>query len=725
MAEARLTAVVETKGAKRANDELNKISKTSKNVEGNVIRAEKRFKSFGKNASAAIAAVDGPLGGIASRVTALNTLLGTGSAAVTAFAVAAVAASAALAQGVFELDKLNVSLAKSEALIKATGNAAGFTAEQLQNQAQALALTTLASTEQIQKAQGILQTFDKVSRETFTTAISLAQDLATVYGGDAASQATQLGKALQDPIKGITALNRVGVTFSDTQKEQIENFVKGGQTAEAQGVILANLASQVGGAGGAVASGTLAGAFDTTGQVYTEFIAKLANSTGTYTGLISLVNTFNQGLLSLSSTLDTDTNNSVQELVKQRQEIQAELDKFGDLSQLPIFGSLFGPSQAEAKVLQDEINEINNQIGAIQDKNKARIVAETKAVEDSEKKQEEIRNRELDSIAKRDKIKADKAKEAAQRELQTLLNLNNSELEAVNVKEDARLSRLKSSLDQQLINEQEFQAAKTEIELNASLSRDALKDAELEKVRARNAEELNLARARITEEQELSNNALKSISSGLVDVAISGGKVEDVILSVSKSIIQAGVDQLVQSQINKNIETAALLQVKSAEIAGTSLQAGQNAFAATAAIPVIGPAAAPAAATAATAAAGSIGSSALSAFAARAQGGHLNAGQSTTFAEKGELEILTPASASSIKTAQQMRSIMGKDSGGGSNVNLVVIDQSTGSKEFEESIDDDGRFILLIRDTVALDIANGNSTISKSLAGSTTTERRR
>ena len=75
MADARLNVAVTTKGAKRASDELNGLAKNAKKTETNVIRAEKRFKSFGKNASAAIAAVDGPLGGISSRVSSLTTVL--------------------------------------------------------------------------------------------------------------------------------------------------------------------------------------------------------------------------------------------------------------------------------------------------------------------------------------------------------------------------------------------------------------------------------------------------------------------------------------------------------------------------------------------------------------------------------------------------------------------------------------------------------------------------
>ena len=63
----------------------------------------------------------------------------------------------------------------------------------------------------------------------------------------------RLGKALNDPIKGISALTRVGVTFTDSQKEQIKTLVESGDTMEAQRIILKELTSEFGGAAEAAA----------------------------------------------------------------------------------------------------------------------------------------------------------------------------------------------------------------------------------------------------------------------------------------------------------------------------------------------------------------------------------------------------------------------------------------------------------------------------------------
>lgn len=81
------------------------------------------------------------------------------------------------------------------------------------------------------------------------------------------SSTIMLGKALNDPIKGMDALGRAGVTFDAQQKQQIRTYMELGDIQAAQGVILEELESQVGGLGEAFRKTTegrmmaMAGAF--------------------------------------------------------------------------------------------------------------------------------------------------------------------------------------------------------------------------------------------------------------------------------------------------------------------------------------------------------------------------------------------------------------------------------------------------------------------------------
>src|SRR6185503_5795133 len=99
----------------------------------------------------------------------------------------------------------------------------------------------------IQGGENLLLTFTNIGEDVFPSAVKAMNDMAVamaegdVSAVDLKGSAIQLGKALNDPVKGITALTRVGVTFSDQQKKQIKDFVEQGRVADAQRVILAEL----------------------------------------------------------------------------------------------------------------------------------------------------------------------------------------------------------------------------------------------------------------------------------------------------------------------------------------------------------------------------------------------------------------------------------------------------------------------------------------------------
>lgn len=151
--------------------------------------------------------------------------------------------------------------AQSEAVVKSTGGAANISADQMGDLAEAISKKTAVDDEAIQSAENLLATFTNVRNEAgkgndvFNQATSTLVDMAAALGTDVSSGAIQLGKALNDPVKGITALTRVGVTFTDQQKAQIAAMVEAGDVAGAQKVILAELNKEFGGSAEAQATG--------------------------------------------------------------------------------------------------------------------------------------------------------------------------------------------------------------------------------------------------------------------------------------------------------------------------------------------------------------------------------------------------------------------------------------------------------------------------------------
>jgi hypothetical protein len=133
------------------------------------------------------------------------------------------------------------------ATLRSTGFAAGVTQEQLNEQAEALQRVTRFSDETIGKSQAMLLTFTRIGKEVLPEATESTLDLAQKFGGDATQAAVMLGKALNDPIAGITNLSRVGVQLSNAQEAQIKQFMRQGNILAAQKVILAEVQVQTGG----------------------------------------------------------------------------------------------------------------------------------------------------------------------------------------------------------------------------------------------------------------------------------------------------------------------------------------------------------------------------------------------------------------------------------------------------------------------------------------------
>ena len=150
-------------------------------------------------------------------------------------------------QGTLDAQAMNSTLANMTQQLKTTGGASGKTVAGLKSAADAMEMKIGVDAQEIVEAQSVLLTFTKVSGKEFDKATGLAFDMAAVLGGDAKSASMQLGKALNDPVKGMTSLSRAGVQFTAQQKEQAKAMIASGDVTGAQGIILKELETQFGG----------------------------------------------------------------------------------------------------------------------------------------------------------------------------------------------------------------------------------------------------------------------------------------------------------------------------------------------------------------------------------------------------------------------------------------------------------------------------------------------
>ncbi|WP_380166586.1 hypothetical protein [Jannaschia sp. R86511] len=200
-----------------------------------------------KSAQRALDTVSGRLGKFGKAAGAAALKIGAvGAAAVGAAAVGLIRAGEAASTANARIG----NIAESMGLF---GGEAGAVTDRLVKLAEATARQTGIDTNSIKATQAKLLTFKELASTadeaggTFDRANQAALDLAAAGFGEAESNAAQLGKALNDPIKGLTALTRSGVTFTKAEKDRIAALVESNKTGEAQQLILSAIETQVGG----------------------------------------------------------------------------------------------------------------------------------------------------------------------------------------------------------------------------------------------------------------------------------------------------------------------------------------------------------------------------------------------------------------------------------------------------------------------------------------------
>lgn len=203
-------------------------------------------------------------------------------ARVGAFALGA-GLAASVKVGVDEMLEAQRVTAQTNAVIKSTGGAANVSADQLAKLAGKLSEVSAVDDELIQSGANVLLTFTNVrnaagkNNDIFNQATQMALDMSTALGTDLKGANIQLGKALNNPVKGITALSRVGVSFTKEQKNMIDEMMDAGNVMGAQKIILAELTKEFGGSA-AAAGGTASGAINKLKNNFAEMSATIVEA---------------------------------------------------------------------------------------------------------------------------------------------------------------------------------------------------------------------------------------------------------------------------------------------------------------------------------------------------------------------------------------------------------------------------------------------------------------
>lgn len=356
-------------------------------------------------------------------------------------------------------------------------------------------------------------------------------------------------------------------------------------------------------------------------------------------------------------------------------------------------------------------------------------------VTDTENKKAEATQKAADkraeSEAKAAERKTEQQRAQAANFLDTVARQNEDELKAIDAQEQQKLDRLTAFREQGAINEQQYEDTRTQIILDADTARQEELDKREKDRRAKeqkgddfmaqimgqNATELELYDIQQKQKEEV---AKQYRDQGLISeeeyqrslVAIAGNYNKK--RSTEYSAMLGETTDNLRTALGEGNKMYKAFAIANAIM--NTYQGAVAAFQSAAAIPIVGWVAAPIAAAAAVAAGLANVAKIRS---AREQGGNLSAGQMSTIAERGQPEVIMPAGASRVRTAAQMRQIMGENGQSSSGMpDIQIVNQTTGKIDSATTEQmDEGKLRLIIRETVSSDLGDSNSSISKMRRG--------
>lgn len=187
------------------------------------------------------------------------------------------------------------AIAQLDAALLSTGNAIGYTRDQLTSMAAELQKVSTFGDEAIIEAQARLVTYTGIVGTNFPRALQAVVDQSARLNTTITQSAELIGKALESPVKAAAALSDAGfgAAFTEEVKNTIESLVDQGKEAEAQIIILKILEDAYGGAAKA-ARDTLGGAISSLQNAFGDLLEGEGGSvTSTTDAINDLTDTLN------------------------------------------------------------------------------------------------------------------------------------------------------------------------------------------------------------------------------------------------------------------------------------------------------------------------------------------------------------------------------------------------------------------------------------------------
>jgi phage-related minor tail protein len=447
---------LDTRQIKSGQRDLDNLGKSADNASRDTIKFEKSVQSASSSLASFARSALAPIAGITSLVAVMNKL-------------------------VSETIKSQNEQSQLSAVLRSTGESAGFTADQLNKMATSMAKASTFGAGDIVSAQTRLLSYTNIMGNEFPAAMQSVIDMSARLGMSLEQSAETIGRALDIPSQGLSALSRQGFRFSEEQRELAKQLEATGRTAEAQKMILDALANAYGGAAEA-AKNTLGGSLAELREAFNTLFTVSSENAGFFaqaiSGITTAVKILNGEVKTSSDLFDRmfPAYQKYSEQLAKEQGQNANKFQFGgrftnlptpntqliDLTKEAEFFRKNNPlndSIAKSELLRLRIQEINNLYEAsaitLQEKNRyiaqfnneyGQIATKVKEVSEAEKELNRIRENQ----------------KGFQQQIEDLIAVNKLMFEGVNIDEaklrvDSIRKGIKNEQIEQLLKEQEIQ----------------------------------------------------------------------------------------------------------------------------------------------------------------------------------------------------------------------------------------------------------------------------
>jgi hypothetical protein len=256
------------RGASAASDRAGRPWRRPKSSNYLIRVNDRDLKELKRNVDTVNKSVDKDLGAASTK--ADGHLRKIGQAATVGAAAGLAALGLAAKVGFSELEQSQKVTSQTAAVLKSTGGEANVTKGHVLGLAGSLMHLSGVDDEAYQASENLLLTFTGIRNEAGkgnkifdqTSKAIADMDEAMTHGNSTATSLHNttilVGKALNDPIKGMGALRRVGVSLNESQQATVKHLVDTGHTMQAQKLILHELSKEFGGSAHA-AGDTFAG----------------------------------------------------------------------------------------------------------------------------------------------------------------------------------------------------------------------------------------------------------------------------------------------------------------------------------------------------------------------------------------------------------------------------------------------------------------------------------